>query len=635
MKPDRPTWILFAGLSLLGFILWLRLSCPQLEFVNFSVDRAKASGIAREYLRARQEDPARFRAAAVFSADGEADRYLQHTVGFAGLVEFIQKHDFDLFYWVVRFFQENEKEGYKVFISSATGEVIGFQHIIDDNAAREPLERNEARRKAVEFLKEGFQFNIDQYAVKGDLVTVYDNRSDFSFSWQRKDVQIPWSPQENSSSPRPEVPRGGGAFGRREPNGGTGKLLISAKVTGQEILSFGKHTFLVPDQFNRYLAHIQDTGRILSQFIYLLYLALFTSAVFFMIVRRNHLATHMTKRFYSGLMAFSFALSLLAVLNQWQNVLFDYNTTGAFRIYLWQLGMQTLVGALFVSVAIIMPGLAGEALHDQAFKEKPEGSFLYYLRSTFFSREVAKTILLGYGVWIIMLGIQSVLVGLGQRYAGVRVEHTWMNNLSTAYLPFLAAFTLGLKASFTEELMYRLFAISFGKKLLGSTVAAVIISSLIWGFSHSNYPVFPMWFRGIEVTCLGLFLSWVYLRFGIIPVIVGHYLFDVFWNCAEYMLGVTRPFYFFSSLSVLLLPLTWAAAAFFLNKKAELQPMRWRMSKHQLYNLDVLKTFFRQHPEEMRKKTPQQIMDEISGHGWDPAVVEAALEDAGIPVPRP
>ena len=297
--------------------------------------------------------------------------------------------------------------------------------------------------------------------------------------------------------------------------------------------------------------------------------------------------------------------------------------------------MQALVGALFVSVAIIMPGLAGEALHYQVFKEKPEGTFLYYLRSTFLSRDVAKAILLGYGVWIIMLGIQSVLVGLGQRYAGVWVEHAWMNNLSTAYWPFLAAFTLGLKASVTEEVMFRLFAISFGKKILGSTVAAVIISSLIWGFSHSNYPVFPMWFRGVEVTCLGLFLSWVYLRFGIIPVIVGHYLFDVFWNCAEYMLGVTRPFYFFSSLLVMMLPLAWAAVAFFLNKKTELQPMRWRLNKHQLYNLEVLKIFLRQHPEEIRQKRPQEIVDEISSHGWDPAVVEAALEDAGIPVPRP
>jgi hypothetical protein len=75
-------------------------------------------------------------------------------------------------------------------------------------------------------------------------------------------------------------------------------------------------------------------------------------------------------------------------------------------------------------------------------------------------------------------------------------------------------------------------------------------------------------------------------------------------------------------------------AAFFLNKKQELQPMRWRMTKHQLYNLEVLKTFLRQHPDEIRDKPPRQIVDEISGHGWDMAVVEAALEDVGIPLPK-
>lgn len=609
MKPTRQIWILLAVLSILGFVLWLQLSYPQLEFVNFSVDREKAAGIAREYLRARQEDPARFRAATVFSADGAADRYLQHTIGFNGLVQFVQKHDFDLFYWVVRFFRENEKEGYNVLVSSATGEIIGFQHIIDDNTAREPLEREEARRRAIEFLRERFQFDSGLYAVKGDFVTVHDNRSDFSFSWQKKDVQIPWSKEENS---------------------GTGKLLVGAKVSGQEILSFSKNIFSSPDQFDRYLARIHDTGKILSQGVYVLGLALFTSAVFFMIVRRNHLSTHTTKRFYIGLMAFSFVLSFLSIFNQWQSVLSGYDTTGDFRVYLGQLMLQTLITALFISVSVIMPGLAGEALHYQVFTEKTEGSFLCYLHSTFFSRKVANAILAGYGVWMIMLGIQSVVVALGQRYAGVWVEHTWMNTLSTAYLPFFVAFTLAFKASISEELMYRLFAISFGKKILGSTVAAVVISSLIWGFSHSNYPVFPMWFRGVEVTCLGLFLSWAYLRFGIIPVIVGHYLFDVFWNCAEYMFGVTRPFYFISSLAVLLLPLAWAAVAFFLNKKTELRPIRWRLSKHQLYNLEVLKTFFQQHPEAIQQRSPQQIVDEISGHGWDPAVVEAALQDAGI-----
>ncbi len=613
MNINRQTWTILAGLSLLSSAFWFWLSYPQLEFVNFSIGRANATQIAAEYLRSRQEDPARFHVATVFATDDETDRYLQHTVGFTGLIEFIQKHDFDLFYWAVRFFRENEKEGYGVTVSSATGEVIGFQHTIDDNAARERLTKEEAKHKAIEFLNRQFHFDIDQYTIKGDLESVHDNRSDFSYSWQKKDVQIPWSKEENS---------------------GTGKLLIGAKVAGQEILAFAKNTFLIPDQFNRYLARNQDTGRILSQAVYILGLALFTSAVFFMIVRRNHLATHTTKRFYIGLMTFSLVLSFLAIFNQWQSVLFGYSTTGDFHVYLGQLTLQSLITALFISVSVIMPGLAGEALHYQVFREKKEGSFLYYLHSTFFSREVAKAILFGYGVWILMLGIQSIIIGLGQRYAGVWVEHAWMGSLSTAYLPFLVAFTLGFKASITEELMFRLFAISFGKKVLGNTLVAVVIASLVWGFSHSNYPVFPMWFRGVEVTCLGLFLSWAYLRFGIIPVVVGHYLFDVFWNCAEYMLGVTRPFYFFSSLLILFLPLGWAAIAFILNRRTELRPMRWRMTKHQFYNLEVLKTFFRQHPEALRGKAPQQIIDEISSHGWDPAVVEAALEDAGILVPN-
>ncbi len=620
MKSDRQTWVIFAGLSFLSFFLWLWLSYPQLEFVNLSVDRAKAGEIAREYLRARQEDPARFQTAVIFSTDTEADRYLQRNVGFGGLVQFVQKYDFDLFFWIVRFFRENEKEGYKVCVSSATGEVISFQHTIDDSASRGPLDKESAKNKVIAFLVEHFKFDQEQYTIKGDLEAVLDHRSDFSFSWQRKDVQIPWRKETNSSP--------------RDPDGGTAKLLVGAKVSGPEILSFFKNTLSIPDQFNRYLARIQDTGKILSQAMYILGLALFTSAVFFMIVRRNHLATHTTKRFYIGLMAFTFILSLLAIANQWQSVLFEYSTAGDFRVYLGQLALQTLMTALFVSVAVVMPGLAGEALHYQTFREKPEGSFLYYLHSTFFSREVAKTILLGYGVWVIMLGIQSVVVALGQRYAGVWVEHAWMNSLSTAYLPFFVAFTLAFKASVTEELMYRLFAISFGKKVLGNTVTAVIISSLLWGFSHSNYPVFPMWFRGVEVTCLGLFLAWAYLRFGIIAVIVGHYLFDAFWNCAEYIFGVTNPFYFVSSLSILLLPAIWAVAAFVLNQEKEFRPMRWRMTKHQIYNLEVLKTFFRQCPQEIHNKTPQQIVDEISSHGWDPAVVEAALADAGISVPR-
>jgi len=65
----------------------------------------------------------------------------------------------------------------------------------------------------------------------------------------------------------------------------------------------------------------------------------------------------------------------------------------------------------------------------------------------------------------IMFGIQSLLVKIGQNHLGVWIEHSWVNTSSTAYLPFLAAFAFGCKASLSEEIMYRLFAINLGKKV--------------------------------------------------------------------------------------------------------------------------------------------------------------------------
>ena len=139
-----------------------------------------------------------------------------------------------------------------------------------------------------------------------------------------------------------------------------------------------------------------------------------------------------------------------------------------------------------------------------------------------------------------------------------------------------------------------------------------------------------MWFRGIEVSCLGFFLAFVYLRYGIIPVIIGHYLFDVFWNTAEYLFGSVKPFYFYSSLSVLLLPLAFGLIAYFVNKMPELKEMKWRLSKHQEFNLNILRSFLEKNKNMFENKTKDEVKKEIASHGWDMAVVEVALNEENI-----
>jgi len=562
--------------------------------------------IAKDYLYTRGEDPAKFKTASVLTFEKHANQYLQKNLGFKKLLEFIKIHDFDMFFWMVRFFKENEKEGYRLTVSSSTGEITSFSHIIESTTERKKNEKEDAKKLAQQFLKQNFHFNPDLYTLKNDTSTKLDHREDFSFTWQKNNVNIPWT---------------------KEKRAGTGKLLIGAKVSGNEILSFSKNTFSVPEKFKRYLEKQRNTGRNLSTIVGIFYYIFFVAAIFFVISRRHHLAMHTSKNFYLGIMLSSFALSLLGEINQFEYILFNYKTTIPLTSFLWRFWTHTFINALFLTVAILMPSLAGESLHYESMQDKPKGSFLHYIRSTFLSRSVAESIFLGYFVFLIMIGIQSFLIEMGQKHWGVWIEHSWMDNLSSAYLPFLAAFTVGYKASFMEEIMFRLFIISWGKKLCKSLLIVAILSSFLWGFAHSNYQVFPMWFRGIEVTCLGLFLSYIYLRHGIIAVITAHYLFDTFWHSAGYLLGHPKPFYFYSAVFILILPCLFGLIAFILNKPDDEQPMRWRLNKHQIFNLEILKTFLNTHQKELTHKTPEQIKQKIASHGWDMAVVERAVEE--------
>ena len=137
-----------------------------------------------------------------------------------------------------------------------------------------------------------------------------------------------------------------------------------------------------------------------------------------------------------------------------------------------------------------------------------------------------------------------------------------------------------------------------------------------------------MWFRGLEVTCLGFFLSFIYLRYGIIPVLVAHFLFDVFWSSSGYLFGKASAFDFYTSIGVLTIPMVWGIVAYLLNQPDDERPLRWELTKHQLYNIEVLKNYLKDKklkflgPQEQRK-----LQDEIVSHGWDQAVVEIVLND--------
>jgi hypothetical protein len=612
--PKR-TWLLFIALSFLSAILWLRFTAPQLSFIDLSISKKQASHIASEYLTKEiglsKKDLQDYQSAIVFGARDGADRYLQKAIGFKKEIEYLKEHDYELFVWSIRYFKENQKEEYRVSVGAGTGDIISYGHTIEASAARPLLSEEQAKEKAIAFLKKKYHFNPDLWVAQSNNSQKLERRTEYYFTWEKTSSKVFWSDK---------------------PDSGWAILNTGVSISGDEVLGFYKNNIKIPDQYNRYVESLQNVGRNLSILFRIAFYIILTSAIFHVLINRNSIVMHSVKKFAVGLTLAVFGVHIASYFNDFQGVMYNYSTTTPMGSYLWRnivsVGMDTFITVL----TILMPCLAGEAIHRQTFPERKEGAFLHYLRSTFLSRNVTNVILIGYLTAAIMIGIQTIAFELGQRYCGVWIQYSWMAQLSGSYFPFLTAIIIGVTAGFSEEICFRLFGINIGKKFFKNTFLACLVASIVWGYGHSGYLVFPMWFRGLEVTLMGLFLSYVYLRFGILAVITAHYLFDVFWDSSAYLLGQATATDFCAALFGLLLPLVFGAIAFIINKKVEERSLRWNLNKHQLFNLGVLKEYLQRNPA-FAKKPAEELKNEIAAHGWDMGVVEMAVDDVQASLP--
>ncbi len=598
----RLEWLILIILAAGGVFLWCRLALPRYQSIDLSISQAKAVEISKTFLQVQRGiDIKGYKIAVLFNADDGADRYLQKTLGIVGSQHFIHRLHYDLFCWVVRFFKEKQKEEYKVIISSATGEIIGFNHYIEDTAFRPLVDKEKSRLSAFNFLKTTYGFSSSQYITHGEDVHKYDNRQEYAFSWQDKDVNIPW----DKSSEK-----------------GYAKLLTSVTMSGQEILSFNKQYFEIPDGFNRYVDNLKQTGQNLTLVFRIFYLALMTFAIVVVVNRKHQVVARSVKRFYIGVGVVMFVLMGLDLLNSYQDVLFGYPTTQSLGDYILRQFIEGVIGPFFIAVGFVLPALAGESLRYEVSPDKKNRGFLSALLSSFCSVNIARQIFIGYIAAAVILGVQAFIFNLGFKYCGVWDELSWLTQASTTLVPALSALVIGFQASFSEESMFRLFAINLFKKYGFPTIFAVFLSAAMWGFGHTGYEIYPMWFRGIEVTCIGIIMGTFYLRFGIVCVIAAHFLIDSFLSSMPYLLNPRASFDFYSSLTVVALPLILALIALIFNRGTPEKPLSIRFNTQQQFNYNLLQ-------ELCASKTPEELMvlkKELQRHGWDAAIIDRVFD---------
>jgi membrane protease YdiL (CAAX protease family) len=602
MKITAKAWLLFIFAAIICLGLWYKFGYPQFTFVDLSIDKKEALNRAESYLRFRKVEPKEYLRAVVFDTDNWTDRYLQKTLGLKSEEEFIKRHGYELFSWQIRFFKEFQKEEYVIGVSPKSGEIINFRHLIEDIEPREAIQKENAKAQVEEFLRKTYGLNLKEYDFHEEKTKRYEQRIDYGFSWEKKGVYIPW-----------------------QKNQGGAKLLIGATISGNEIRDFYKSRLDIPERFRRYIENQFVFGEYLSSFSFLLFMLLVISSIFIVVKRKQTLVIRLSKKCFLYLGIFFLCINIIYILNNLQNLIISYPTSTRLSSFIGIYLIKLIINLIFLSVAFILPGLAGEYLRSETMPDNKYSSFLHYIKSTLYSRSMAKSIILGHILFFIFLGFQATIFYFGQRYLGVWREWFKLTQLSSSFIPFLSAFVIGSSASLNEEIVFRLFGISWVKRYLKNTVLAVVLTSLIWGFGHTEYPIFPVWFRGIEVSLLGLLFGFIFIRYGIIPLIVAHYLFDVFWGVAAYILGHSSSYLLLGSLLVLAIPLAFAMLCFLINKDEKEKETKAILDSTQEYNLDILKTFIS--AKKSHGLGAQSIKEELLRHNWDVTLVDLAIAE--------
>ncbi len=87
--------------------------------------------------------------------------------------------------WEVRYYRPLQKEEYLVFIDPGSGEVFGFDHVLEENAPGASLTADQARAMAEQEVRD-HGYRLDDFELQSSDATKRKAREDYTLVWQAK-----------------------------------------------------------------------------------------------------------------------------------------------------------------------------------------------------------------------------------------------------------------------------------------------------------------------------------------------------------------------------------------------------------------------------------------------------------------
>jgi membrane protease YdiL (CAAX protease family) len=461
--------------------------------VDFRVSRGEALQRARSFVTGLGENVSGYRSAIIFDLDENAKTYLERNLGLQQANQ-LMSSQLNIWYWDVRLFRPQQEEEYRVRVSPA-GNIVGYEHKIEEARAGATLDRAAAQNKAQDFLSRNVAIDLKawDFLPEQSNSDQRSNRLDWSFTWEKHGFRAKDAPYR-----------------------------LEASVKGDRI--GGTEQYLqVPETWKRDFARMRSGNDTLA-FVFFVPYALLLGAAVWVGIR----LTKEGKTSWHGAIVLGVVVTVLMFLqglNDWPHWGTGYDTNQSYETFiLTQLVRALLFGALSaITITLVLP--AAEPLYRASQGERLQLAKAITLRGLR-SKEFFMAAVVGLSLAAVHIGyVVAFYIVAGRFGAWAPQELNFDNSVNTLF-PWITGAAIGLLASTNEEFTFRLFAIPFFQRLTRSKWIAVILPAFLWSFLHSNYPQEPAYIRGIEIGIFGVVAGLVMLRWGILSTLIWHYTVD-------------------------------------------------------------------------------------------------------------
>lgn len=492
-KKEVIIWVLLA-LAGLAVSLGLYEQASPSASVDLEITREEATIIAEEYLQGLGVNVDDYRQATTFTFNSPALIYMQQTLGMEATNQRILEQDLPIWLWSVRWFRSQQIEEYRVAVAP-DGDVIAYSQVLGEDTPGGDIGETEARSMAEDYLRDQ-GFNLNDYELVDDSSEKFDQRTDHHFEWKQRNFDL-----------------------------GESEYRIGAGVFGDHIGRL-RNYIKVPENFEREFQDTQAAGQMLSIFSLLFMVVIFGLALFVFV--QKYKKDDLRWRFSITFALTVVVLGIFAGINSIPLLQSAYPTQINYTVFLATTAIVAVVLLLIYGVFILLTGASGESLTRE---QRPESVKPLHdlIAGRLLTPDFAAAVLRGYLAAVILLGYLTLFYVIGQNVFGVWTapDSPYSNTLNTVF-PFLYPLFVGVVAAISEEFTFRLFAIPFLQRYIRNTFIVLLIPAMIWAFGHSDYPVFPVYVRGIELTIAGLFFGYLYIRYDILTCIIAHYALDAF-----------------------------------------------------------------------------------------------------------